>query len=565
MRFKRRHIAPAIAICVMVGPVLAGLAGSVPPAFGWLPVLGGTALTLDPFRALLATPGLAQSVALSLSSGLVTTLFALLITLGLLSAWSGTRFFVWMQRLVSPLLSIPHAATALGLAFLFAPSGWLVRMISPDLTGWTRPPDWLFPHDPYGLAMIAGLVTKELPFLLLVSLAGLPQIDARRHGEVGRTLGYGPMAAWIFAVWPRLYAQIRLPVFAVIAYASSVVDVALILGPTNPPPLAVQLLRWMNDPDLDMRFLASAGAMLQLGVTLLALGVWWLGERLAGRALARVITAGGRYQRDGWLRWLAAAANALAAGTLLLGLCGLAVWSFAGGWRFPDALPRSLSLKRWMEQASMLAELIANAILIGGLATGLALCITLGCLETESRSGKPAGRGAQILLYLPLIVPQVTFLFGLQLLTLLIGMQHSLVALVGAHLVFVLPYLFLSLADPWRSLDPRYDQLAASLGARPWHRFVHMRLPLLLRPVLTAAAVGFAVSIGQYLPTILLGGGRWETITTEAVALSAGGDRRLIGVYALMQMLLPFLGFLVAILLPAVLYRNRRDMAPAAR
>ena len=120
----------------------------------------------------------------------------------------------------------------------------------------------------------------------------------------------------------------------------------------------------------------------------------------------------------------------------------------------------------------------------------------------------------------------MTFLFGLQLLTLLIGMQHSLVALVGAHLVFVLPYLFLSLADPWRSLDPRYDQLAASLGARPWHRFVHMRLPLLLRPVLTAAAVGFAVSIGQYLPTILLGGGRWETITTEAVALSAGGDRR---------------------------------------
>ena len=237
MRFKRRHIAPAIAICVMVGPVLAGLAGSVPPAFGWLPVLGGTALTLDPFRALQATPGLAQSVALSLSSGLVTTLFALLITLGLLSAWSGTRFFVWMQRLVSPLLSIPHAATALGLAFLFAPSGWLVRVISPDLTGWTRPPDWLFPHDPYGLAMIAGLVTKELPFLLLVSLAALPQIDARRHGEVGRTLGYGPMAAWIFAVWPRLYAQIRLPVFAVIAYASSVVDVALILGPTNPPPL----------------------------------------------------------------------------------------------------------------------------------------------------------------------------------------------------------------------------------------------------------------------------------------------------------------------------------------
>ena len=147
----------------------------------------------------------------------------------------------------------------------------------------------------------------------------------------------------------------------------------------------------MNDPDLDMRFLASAGAMLQLGVTLLALGVWWLGERLAGRALARVITAGGRYQRDGWLRWLAAAANALAAGTLLLGLCGLAVWSFAGGWRFPDALPRSLSLKRWMEQASMLAEPIANAILIGGWQRGWPSASPLAALKQRAAVASPQG------------------------------------------------------------------------------------------------------------------------------------------------------------------------------
>ncbi len=46
---------------------------------------------------------------------------------------------------------------------------------------------------------------------------------------------------------------------------------------------------------------------------------------------------------------------------------------------------------------------------------------------------------------------------------------------------------------------------------------------------LTALAVGFAVSIGQYLPTLLLGWGRVPTITTEAVALSSGGDRRIDG------------------------------------
>ncbi|MEM1376913.1 MAG: ABC transporter permease, partial [Pseudomonadota bacterium] len=73
-----------------------------------------------------------------------------------------------------------------------------------------------------------------------------------------------------------------------------------------------------------------------------------------------------------------------------------------------------------------------------------------------------------------------------------------------------------------------------------------------------AAAVGFAVSIGQYLPTLLIGAGRFATITTEAIALGAGGNRRLIGVYAFLQMSLPFVGFMIATLVPVLLFKNRR-------
>ena len=563
MRLRLLHLVPMLAGMVMVGPVIAGLMGALLPAFGWLPVLGGEQITLAPMRALWAAPGLGRSVLLSLASGLVTTLLALLMVIGLLAGWSGTRLFRWMERLISPLLSIPHAAAALGLAFLFAPSGWLVRMVSPHLTGWSRPPDWLFPHDPYGLAMIAGLTIKEIPFLLLVSLAALPQVNPRAMTEVARSLGYGPIMGWLHAVWPRLYRQIRLPVFAVIAYASSAVDVALILGPTNPPPLAVQLTRWMSDPDLAMRFLASAGAILQLVVTLAALALWWGGERLAGCLVGCLVLSGIRFQRDDWLRRLAALLNTAVVVVMLWGLAGLVLWSFAGLWRFPDALPAALSLKIWQMQGGMLIEPLRNAVLIGGLATAIGLALTLAALEAESRLGERAGRWSQLLVYLPLIVPQVAFLFGLQLVILSSGGAYSLWAMVLGHLVFVLPYVFLLLGDQWRALDPRYARMAASLGHSPWTTFWCLRLPLLTRPILTAAAVGFAVSIGQYLPTLLIGGGRWETITTEAVALSAGGNRRLIGVYALMQMLLPFCAFLIAVGLPALLFRNRRGMTPS--
>jgi putative thiamine transport system permease protein len=83
---------------------------------------------------------------------------------------------------------------------------------------------------------------------------------------------------------------------------------------------------------------------------------------------------------------------------------------------------------------------------------------------------------------------------------------------------------------------------------------------MMLRPVLTSLAVGLAVSVGQYLPTLLVGGGRVTTLTTEAVALSSGGNRRIIGAYAVLQMVLPALGFALALAAPAMVWRHRRGM-----
>ena len=84
-----------------------------------------------------------------------------------------------------------------------------------------------------------------------------------------------------------------------------------------------------------------------------------------------------------------------------------------------------------------------------------------------------------------------------------------------------------------------------------------MKLPMLLRPILFAAAVGFAVSVTQYLPTLFAGGGRFVTLTTEAVSLSAGGDRRIMGVFAFLQAALPLAAFAAAVALPRRLARSR--------
>jgi putative thiamine transport system permease protein len=334
----------------------------------------------------------------------------------------------------------------------------------------------------------------------------------------------------------------------------------MILGPTTPATLAVRLTNWMRAPDLSLWFTAAAGAMLQLVLVLLALALWRSGEAVTARLGNRWAFRGGRLRRDGALRVLAALAALAATLPLALGLAGLALWSVAGPWPFPDALPARLDLSVWSANAGRIAPTLATSLAIAAASVALALALVIASLEAGHRSGQRAGRAALWMLYLPLIVPQIAFLFGLQMLGIALGADGALGGVIFAHLVFVLPYVYLSLADPWTAMDPRLGRIAASLGASPARAFLTVRLPLMLAPILTAAAVGFAVSIGLYLPTLLIGGGRVETLTTEAVALAAGGDRRLIGVYALLQMLAPFTALALALGLPALVWRNRAGM-----
>lgn len=73
-----------------------------------------------------------------------------------------------------------------------------------------------------------------------------------------------------------------------------------------------------------------------------------------------------------------------------------------------------------------------------------------------------------------------------------------------------------------------------------------MKGPLLAAPLASALAIGFAVSVAQYLATQFIGAGRHGTLTTEAVTLASGGQRNLAAAFGLLQALLPALAFGIA-------------------
>ncbi|MFT7376173.1 MAG: putative thiamine transport system permease protein, partial [Oceanospirillaceae bacterium] len=431
-----------------------------------------------------------------------------------------------------------------------APSGWLARLFSPWLTAWDLPPNLATVQDLWGLSLTLGLIIKELPFLWLVSLVALKQIDVSRQLNLTQSMGYSHTAAWCKIIVPQLYPLIRLPVFVVLVYALSTVDMAQLLGPNNPPTLALATMRWYNDTNVQLLLPASAASVL-LGVVIAAsVLVWEVVVRTVMFTSKVMIRSGDRTGKYSLFTGVLTTALPITVMLGLLSLLVLALWSITWRWSFPDALPTGWSYNYWLQLITHVPLALQHSLIVALISSGLALTLAIAWLEVQDRFGGHFYKITLWFIYLPLLVPQIAFLYGLKVGFLRLGLNGSMMTVIWAHLLFVFPYTMLSLVDSWRALDKRYVQVATSLGRSWWSCFWRIKLSLLLRPLLLAWAIGIAVSISQYLPTLMIGAGRVESLTIEAVSLASGADRRLVGVYGLLQALVPLLAYSFALLLP---------------
>jgi putative thiamine transport system permease protein len=320
---------------------------------------------------------------------------------------------------------------------------------------------------------------------------------------------------------------------------------AVILGPGSPPTLAVLAWHWLSDPQPALQARGSAASLLLLGV-LLAVGsavrgLWQLNAKRPG------YPNGLRLPLP---RWQGLNLHLPLFMTGYAAVAVLLIWSVADAWFFPAIWPESLTWSAWTQadwDPFWTTLWLATAVIL------VCLPISLIWLEWGPRRWNA-------ILYLPLILPALPLVAGQYAALLQLRLDGSAFALVWSHLLWVLPYMVLTLVGAYRHLDPRLLTSARALGCSHLGACLRVKWPLLMRPIFVALAVGVAVSVAQYLPTLFVGGGRFATVTTEAVALSAGGNRRTLAVQALLQVALPLAAFALAAWLPAWLSRHRRGL-----
>lgn len=550
------RIAYSLLLLTCVAPLLPGLAGAVLSALGYIPAVGLQRFNLEAFISVAQWQGVGRSLLLSVTSALLSTYLALLLCFSIVQTLWQSRHWHRVEHLLSGLLALPHVAFAIGFAFLFAPTGITARLASAllDYQVSTQAGTWLV-QDNHALGLTLALALKETPFLLLMSIPVLQQLNVSRQLQVGASLGYSAAQTWFKVLFPQWLRALRFALFAVIAYAVAVVDVSLILGPNTPPTFAVLVWQWFNDPDLQQLPRAAAGAIVLLVVT----GLMLLTVVLIEKALLHCYRG---WQWSGKSRfplpgrsslWLVSTIAALIVPLML-------VWSFAQRWRFPDLLPSQFSSRFWLSEWPTMLPTLWQSIWIALLSGSLALVAALFAHEYKLRHQAAVPLW---IIVLPMLVPQLSLLLGIQISALWLAADRYQLWVIWSHLLFAFPLVYLALDGPWRSFNPGYTRVALSLGKSPWQQFLAVKVPLLLPAILYAWAVGISVSLAQYLPTLMLGGGRITTITTEAVALSSGFDRRVMAIYALWQALLPFIFFTLAVLISRAQPHRQRIMATA--
>lgn len=226
----------------------------------------------------------------------------------------------------------------------------------------------------------------------------------------------------------------------------------------------------------------------------------------------------------------------------LLPLLPLVVWAGADVWAAPARLPQEWG-DRGLTQA--LAEGAVPA-LVRSAGLGLvvaALATPLGAVAARAlvRGTVPIPRLVSALLLAPVALPVFAVVMGVEV-TLLRLRVPGPVGLVLLLTVVALPYTTYLMRVAYGAYDVSFDEEARTLGAGPGMVRRRVRWPLLAPGLGAALFLAFLVGWGDYLVTLLVGGGQIVTLPVLIAATASGtGNEPVVAVLSLAALLPPVL------------------------
>ena len=211
----------------------------------------------------------------------------------------------------------------------------------------------------------------------------------------------------------------------------------------------------------------------------------------------------------------------------------LVLWSISFRWYFPSILPQSLTLRAWrmvVDPNSKIFEAIITSIALSVIVTAINIVVSVpAALYIHTIHGR-AKLWANICVLLPLLVPPLSVIIGSYQIMIRSGLTDNMIGVIIVHLLPTLPYMIIVMQAILRNINLDYLAVAHTLGASHLHTIHKIFIPLILHGLITGGFFVFLISWSQYLPTLIVGGGRVITIPILLFGYAASGD------FALMAM-----------------------------
>ena len=516
-------------------PIIIGFGGTVLQSLGYF-FVEENQFTFTSFKNLINLPGLNKSIFLTIFVGFLATFLSLIISQIILLKLFSSNYYLFLKKLIIPLVAFPHITMAVGVTFLFSSSGFYSRINSYFFTGLERPPNsTLFPDD-YGFFLILGLILKETPFFLLMSINILSQFKSKLVYDLGKTLNHVSFGSWIYFVFPHIYKKLKISIIIVLIFSASVVDMSFFLAPSTPSTLSIRILELYQKTDLNNISLVSCMSLLQFIVIIVLIIFWHIFEIFVKRIKTFFLIIFPRTKNFIENFFFIISSFVMSASILCIFLSFF--WAFSETWNFPNLLPTVFTFENFFNFANNFYISFWNTVYISAIVSFLSCIIILVWLEVTYLI-KFRNKYIELVFFVPLLIPELSFLVGISYFLIKNDLNGNIFSLVYVEVLYIVPYTFLILAPAFRNIKQNYIDLGKTFQKSNLKIFLFVKLPLLRKAIFLSLAVGMLISIGLYTPIYFIGEGEISTLSIEMINLSFSGNRKDLGVFTIIQMILP--------------------------
>jgi len=148
-----------------------------------------------------------------------------------------------------------------------------------------------------------------------------------------------------------------------------------------------------------------------------------------------------------------------------------------------------------------LVQAVKNSLIIAAATMAASVVLGTSAAWMLHRFRFPAAGGIQVLVLLPMIIPEIIMGVSLMLLFRAIGMQRGYLTVIIAHVTFCFPFVMAAVQARLVGLDPSLEEAAMDLGATPRQAFFRVIVPYLLPGIIAGAMLAFTLSLDEFMVT----------------------------------------------------------------